>query len=294
MKYILTIIIGFILIIGFLVYQGIYLPLDNSGEVVRFLVNKGDTARDVAENLKNDDLIRYETAFRVYASLTDKADKLVIGEYELSSSMNIPEIINKLSSGDRLKRMITIIEGWDIKDIKEYLEKQGIEGDIDPSLEGYLFPDTYELSLEDKMDDVVQMMTDNFDDKVGEVSSNDLIMASLLEKEVITLEDKKIVSGILWKRLVEEMPLQVDATITYLTGKSKVSLDDLEIDSPYNTYKYKGLPIGPICNPGLESIKAARNPMDSEYWFYLSTSEGETIFSKSFKEHQQAIEKYLK
>jgi len=294
MRYLITIVISAVLIICFLVYQGVYLPVNHSEEMVRFLVKKGDTARDVAENLKDNGLIRYEIAFRAYASLIDKADKLVIGEYELSSSMNIPEIVNKLSSGDRIKRMITIIEGWDLKDIKEYLEEQGIKGEIDSSLEGYLFPDTYELSPEDKIDDVVKMMTDNFNDKVGEISSDDIIMASLLEKEVITLEDKKIVSGILWKRLEADMPLQVDATITYLTGKSKVSLDDLEIDSHYNTYKYKGLPVGPICNPGLESIEAAENPIESDYWFYLSTSEGETIFSKNFKEHQQAIEKYLK
>ncbi len=122
-----------------------------------------------------------------------------------------------------------------------------------------------------------------------------IIMASLLEKEVRTFEDKKLVSGILWKRLKSDMPLQVDATISYITGKktTKISLEELQIDHPYNTYKYKGLPPGPISNPGLESIKAAFNPEDSPYWFYLSTQEGKTIFSQTYQQHLKAKELYL-
>jgi len=100
----------------------------------------------------------------------------------------------------------------------------------------------------------------------------------------------------LWKRLENNIPLQVDATITYITGKktTKISIEETQIDSPYNTYKYLGLPIGPICNPGLESILAAMYPKSSEYWYYLSTPEGETIFSKTLEEHNIAKAKYLK
>jgi UPF0755 protein len=121
-------------------------------------------------------------------------------------------------------------------------------------------------------------------------------MASLLEKEVKSLEDKKIVSGILWKRLENNMPLQVDATISFITGKkdANISIEETKIDSPYNTYKYRGLPLGPICNPGLESIIAAIYPETSNYWFYLSTPEGKTIFSKTLDEHNIAKQKYLK
>jgi len=105
-----------------------------------------------------------------------------------------------------------------------------------------------------------------------------------------------LVSGILWERLKNKIPLQVDATITYITGKNdiKVSVEETKIDSPYNTYKYLGLPKGPICNPGLESILAAIYPKKSEYWYYLSTPEGETIFSKTLEEHNIAKAKYLK
>lgn len=121
-------------------------------------------------------------------------------------------------------------------------------------------------------------------------------MASLVEKEVKTLEDKKLVSGVLWKRLENGMPLQVDATISYITGKknAKILIADTQIDSPYNTYKYRGLPLGPISNPGLDSIVAALYPQESSYWYYLSTPEGQTIFSRTLDEHNQARAKYLK
>jgi UPF0755 protein len=123
-----------------------------------------------------------------------------------------------------------------------------------------------------------------------------ITMASLLEKEVRTEEDKKIVAGILWKRMEIGMPLQVDATIAYITGKNstRISKEETKIDSPYNTYKYKGLPLGPICNPGFESIFASLYYEDSDYLYYLSTPEGETIFSKTLEEHNIAKGKYLK
>jgi len=118
----------------------------------------------------------------------------------------------------------------------------------------------------------------------------------MLEKEVKDFEAKKLVSGILWKRFKNGIPLQVDATITYITGKktTQISLEDLQIDSPYNAYKYRGLPLGPICNPGLESILAAIYPKESEYWYYLSTPEETTIFSKTLQEHNLAKVKYLR
>ncbi|MDD5433577.1 MAG: endolytic transglycosylase MltG, partial [Candidatus Pacebacteria bacterium] len=116
------------------------------------------------------------------------------------------------------------------------------------------------------------------------------------EKEVKGYQDKQIVAGILWKRLQEDWPLQVDSTINYALGDSgaKLSLDDLQFDSPYNTYRNNGLPPGPICNPGLESIKAAIYYQDSPYWYYLSAKNGQTIFSKTFNQHVAAKAKYLR
>jgi len=303
MKYFITLIVAVILIGGFLIYHGIYYPVESgSDETVMFLVKKGEGAKEISINLKEQGLIRYSSLFRVYALIEDKAEELKAGEYELSPSMNVPEIVNKLASGDRIKRTITIIEGWTLKDIANYLEAE----ELNPDLEGYLFPDTYEISSEDGIEEIIEKMIDNFNKKLTlelkeEITSQEktiheiIIMASLIEKEVRTFEDKKIVSGILWKGIEIGMPLQVDATITYITGKKSTEIlkKELEIDSSYNTYKYKGLPFGPICNPGMESILSAIYPENSEYWFYLSTPEGETIFSKSLKEHSEARAKYL-
>jgi len=323
MKYIITIIVAVLLIAGFLAWQGVYYSVDpSSDETVTFLVRRGQDAKDIADSLERAGLIRYSHVFKWYVSFVNKSDTLKAGEYELSPSMTLPEIVDKIASGDMIEKRITIIEGWNLIDIGEYLEEEeiatleqlleldnkekednyfGISDKPDGlGIEGYLFPDTYELSPEDRLEDIIRKMLDNFDSRV--VSSLDAItfeivtMASLIEKEVITLEDKKIVSGILWKRIEAGMLLQVDSTITYLTDRNSTEIlkEELDIDSPYNTYKYKGLPLGPICNPGLESIEAAVYPTESEYWFYLSTSEGETIFSETLKEHNIAINKYLR
>lgn len=277
MRYFIVL-IAIILLSGFLFWFSIYVPkTPGSTETMVFLVKKGEGAKEISINLKNQEIIRYSSLFRVYSLIYGKAEQLKAGEYELSAGMNIPEIVNKMASGDRIKKTITIIEGWTIKDIEELLGDRG--GTVPPSLEGYLFPDTYEIYPEEGIEEIIERMLNNFDKKVRarfgeELSSEMIIMASLLEKEVQTLEDKKIVSGILWKRLEIGMPLQVDAAL--------------------DTYKYKGLPQSPICNPGLESIEAAIYPQESSYLYYLSTPGGETIFSKTFKEHNQAKEKYLK
>jgi UPF0755 protein len=155
------------------------------------------------------------------------------------------------------------------------------------------------------LDDLLNTIFENFDSKIddslmaeikrqGKSLHEIIIMASLIEKEVKTYEDKKLVSGVLWNRESIGMPLQSCSTITYITGKKAVSTEDTKIDSPYNTYLYYGLPLGPISNPGLDSIKAAIYPKKSDYFYFLSTPEGETIFSKTLIEHNIAKEKYLK
>ena len=180
------------------------------------------------------------------------------------------------------------------------------------SLEGYLFPDTYRFKPNSSPDVVVEKMLSNFDAKLSmslradiaaqNKSIKDIVtVASMLEREVRSDIDKAIVAGIIWKRFAQSYPLQIDATVLYaleLAGRAKAkgegpTLDDLKIDSPYNTYKYKGLPPGPISNPGLASILAAVDAEDSPYFFYLSASDGTTIFSKNLTEHNRAKARYL-
>jgi UPF0755 protein len=281
MKYAVSIIIILILLTGLAIWWSIYDSPGGSEQPAVFLVKKGDGLNEVAYNLEKEGFVRNRYFFVAYALLKRQEKNLVAGEYELSYSMNVPAILEKISSGDRNKKMVTIIEGWTIKDIEEELNM----GPIDSSLEGYLFPDTYEIYPDDTLGEIIEKMQDNFNDKItpeikeeiasqGKSLKDIIIMASILEKEVQTLEDKKVVAGILWKRIDAGMPLQVDAES--------------------ETYKYQGLPSAPISNPGMESIVAAMYPINTKYWFYLSAPDGETIFSTTLAEHEQARQKYLK
>lgn len=298
-KIILAIFVLFIF--GFFFWQGIYLPKTPFGEEKLFLVEKGQSLFQIAENLEKEGLVKNKFFFDLYVFIKGTQRKLQAGEYFLSPSESIARIAGKIISGDIAKVVVTIPEGFTVKQIEEKLNLK-LPGE---NLEGFLFPDTYYLPVDVTPEKVVEIMTTNFDKKMapfkeeiegqGKTIFEIVIMASLLEKEVKTFEDKELVSGILWKRLKNNIPLQVDATISYITGKqtTRISREETQIDSPYNTYKYLGLPIGPICNPGIDSIKAAIYPKNSQYWYYLSTSEGKTIFSETLEEHNLAKAKYL-
>jgi len=172
---------------------------------------------------------------------------------------------------------ITIPEGYNLEDIAAKLKvfkNFNRDNFLKIAKEGYLFPDTYFLTGKETEKDVVKIMEDNFKKKVGQIEPKILIMASLLEKESKITEERKIISGILWKRLKAGMPLQVDA----------------ELD----TYRYTELPPDPICNPGLESIEAAKNPVESEYWYYLHDKNGVIHYAKTFEEHKVNKAKYLR
>ena len=285
-------------------WHGIKLPKDISAtEDKIFFIEKGQSFSQIAENLENAGLIKSSLYFKAYALLEGHATSLQAGEYLLSPSMPLPQIVQKIVSGDTASMAVTIPEGFTVKQIEERLGF-ALPGE---NLEGFLFPDTYHFPLSIGGREVVDRMRENFDGKLtaemiqeiekqGKTIFEIIIMASMIEKEVRTPEDKKLVSGVLWKRLGIGMPLQVDATIIYITGKqtTRVSLQDLQIDSPYNTYKYQGLPVGPICNPGLDSIIAAIYPEESQYLYYLSAPNGTTHFSRTLQEHNIAKNKYLR
>ena len=268
-------------------------------EEVLFQVEKGQGSREIALNLQKQGLIRWSPIFRAYVVLRGVAGQLQAGYYFVSPSMNVPQISGKFASGDIAKTEITIPEGFNAKQIQERLKN--LTRTVLVRLtehEGYLFPDTYKIPYGMEEDSLIKMMRDNFDKKtVGlKITPEIVIMASILEKEVKTPEDKEIVAGIFWKRIETGKPLESCATIAYIKGVDqwRYSYEDTRIESPYNTYLNLGLPPGPICNPGLESIEAAVYPKDSNYWYYLSTPDGETIFSKTLEEHNYAKAKYLK
>jgi UPF0755 protein len=287
----------------------VFLPVsEGDAGQVQFSVQKGDGSRDIALNLEKQHLIKWAPAFRIYILAKGITGQLKAGEYLLSPSMTIPEIAEKLVSGDVIKIGVTIPEGFTVRQIEERVGFE-LPGD---NLEGFLFPDTYQFSFGFSGEELVEAMKDNFDKKLSKDLREDIAgqgktvfetvtMASLIEKEVVSLEDKKLVSGILWKRLETNMLLQVDATLAYLSGQEGWTFDEMrrdlaslkEVDSAYNTYKYLGLPPGPICNPGLDSIIAAVYPAESDYWYYLSTPQGETVFSKTLQEHNLARAEYF-
>lgn len=179
-----------------------------------------------------------------------------------------------------------------------------------PSLHGFLFPDTYDFMTPQRAEDVLDKFLANFQQKAGHVFRENsqasgqasnyspfeiLIMASILEREVQTEEDMKLAAGALYNRLEIDMPLQVDASLVYITGKvtGQLTAQDKLINHPYNTYVYRGLPPGPISNPGLKAINAALNPTPNEYLYYLSAEDGTTIFGKTLEEHNRNREEYL-
>ncbi len=173
-------------------------------------------------------------------------------------------------------------------------------------LEGYLFPDTYDFYSEAEPSEVISRMLANFDKKITtelreKINNKDrtihqvVTLASIIEREVSQEQDRRLVADIFWRRLDIGMPLQADSTVNYITGKKAVAVSaaDKKVDSPYNTYKYQGLPPGPICNPSLGAIEATIDSLGNDYWYFLTTKEGEVIYSKTLAEHNQAKAKYL-
>lgn len=309
----------------------VYLPKSfTKDSKLSYVLQKGSGYKEIAGDLKKQGVIKSPLFFEFFVLVSLNYSKLQAGQYELSPSMSIAEIVKKFVLGDVIKEKITIIEGWDTKDIAEYLESKKLYSGEDflnmvkkdwsqdfeflkdkpknLNLEGYIFPDTYYVAENSTAEEFIRISLSNFNKKLSydlkqEITKQKksifeiITMASMLEKEVESPEDKKIVSGILWKRIKEGIPLQVDATVNYVTGKNdvKVSIKDANIDSFYNTYKYYGLPLGPISNPGIESILAAIYPQESPYWYYLSADHnGQTIFSQTLEEHNIARAKYFK
>lgn len=317
----------FLLAVFIYVCFEIYMPLNpTSHETITYTAQKGMGDDEIAKELEKVGVIRSSWFFRFYVVASFQHSSLQAGRYNLSSRMSIYQIVKKMAQGNVIKDTLVILEGWDIRDIGKYLETKNIcsQADFikaankdyssefeflkdkpkDISLEGYLFPDTYQTSGVESCDDIVLSMLSNFDKKLtpvlraetikqGKTITEIITMASIIEKEVGKTADKKIVSGIFWKRISIGMALQSCATINYITGKSDPGalLKDIKIDSPYNTYMYKGLPVGPICSPGIGSIEAALSPTKTNYLFFLSN--GKTIYSRTAEEHAANKAKYL-
>ncbi len=335
------ILIGFLLVLiilvgaGFAYYKTSLDPVaKNNTEKVDIELAAGTSTDGIANILYDNNLIKDKLIFKVRVKLLDQQGKLKAGNYELSQSMSLDQIIESLAqggkSGDTVK--FTIPEGYEIYLIGEKLEKEGLvkkdrfmdlssdkknfEEDFDflkdldegQNLEGFLFPSTYEVFKDAKEEDIIRKMLEEFQlvykdlikDKAEDLdlSLNEIItMASLVEREARSDQERGLIAGVYYNRIEIGMKLQCDATVQYALGERKERLlyKDLEIDSPYNTYLHYGLPIGPISSVGIPSIEAALEPEDSDYLYYVAKPDlSGHVFSKTLDEHNKAKEEYLK
>jgi UPF0755 protein len=279
-----------------------------------FTINKGETLSSVSQRLRNQSFIRSVRLFQWTVTAIAGEQDVVAGSYYFPTKITSMAIAKRITIGDYgfVAKKVTFPEGFTVKDISKRIkstfplfdDKKFIK--LATPQEGFLFPDTYDFYPNVTPETVIQTMSKNFQIKTAsiqkEIQSNPhqnlrdiIIMASILEKEAKTTQSRRIISGILWKRISKGIHLQVDAPFAYFLGKksSQLTKKDLKIDSPYNTYLYKGLPVGPISNPGLDSIKAALNPEKTDYLYYLSDKNGDMHYSKTFAEHTAKKAKYL-
>jgi UPF0755 protein len=274
-------------------------------------VTSGSGLLQLSRSLEKDGVIRSQFWFRIVAIFYKGERGLQAGDYALNAPMNVFQMVRRVISGDyQIKRVkMTIPEGFTVKKISSLFDEQFTEFDHQTfesiAQEGYLFPDTYFIHVNATATSTIKILRDNFIRKIfylmpeveesGHSLEDIITMASILEGEAKTLEDRKIVSGILWKRLAIGMPLQVDASFIYVNGKTTkdLTLDDLKINSPYNTYLYKGLPPTPISNPGIESINAAIHPIETKYLYFLTGNDGLMYYATTLDEHIKNKKKFL-
>ncbi|XLQ20291.1 MAG: endolytic transglycosylase MltG [Candidatus Moraniibacteriota bacterium] len=321
----IVLIVGIIIVAAIFVNSRTYNTSSQNKEDVIFVVKKGDDVIVIGRELVTQDLIANRFYLYYYMWKNKLRGSIAAGEYNIKPASKIEDIMYKITSGDAVIQKkqdikITFPEGWTVKKMVDRLNENKLPGDNfatiaatpsndiydkydflkkGESLEGYLYPDTYFFTASASADIIVGKMLDNFSVKVDENhrklindSGNNLhdviILASIVEGEVPIGGDRRLVAGIFQNRLDINMALQSDATIDYIKGipEMKHSLADIEIDSPYNTYKYPGLPAGPINNPSVESIEAVMSPTETDYMYFLNNVKtGETVFSRTFDEH---------
>lgn len=318
-----------VLIGGYAYYDWGLKPVE-SGEpqAKEVVIPKGTGLKSIARLLETEGIIRDYRVFEIYCKLNKTEDSIKAGKYSLDNTKNVSEIVDKLISGQVLIDTVrlTIPEGYNLEQIKGKIEELGIVSsddiqnalnankynydflkgipDREKKLEGYLFPDTYELYKDTTAEAVIDKMLRRFDEVFTEEYRNRakelnmsidqvITLASIIEREAKLDSERKIISAVFHNRLKKNMLLQSCATVQYLLKEQKevLTFKDLEIDSPYNTYKYAGLPPGPIASPGLKSIQAALYPDDVDYLYFVAKENGSHIFSKTYSEHLNAQNK---
>jgi UPF0755 protein len=306
-----------------------YAPMDAADQsLIEVRVPENSSAHNVATLLKQNGLIRNERVFLAYCYQKGWQTRLKAGLYAFSKSQSLPQLAQQMAEGKVETIAFTIPEGYTVRQIGQLLVKQqictqqewmealgnnfnydfiGPGTDNEKRLEGYLFPDTYTIEAGTSTQDIINMMLARFASvweqeyatqaAAKQMSLRQVItVASLIEREAQVPEERARIAGVIYNRLHKGMPLQIDATVLYSLGEhlETVTYQDLEVDSPYNTYKHVGLPPGPIASPGRASIDAALNPEVNNYYYYVATGDGSHYFSATYAEHLEAVKKYGK
>ncbi|WP_366937202.1 endolytic transglycosylase MltG, partial [Clostridium sp.] len=288
-------------------------------------VKEGDSFYNIVNRLSSENKIKSPFIIKIYSKLTSLDLEVIPGTHTLDKKMSVKDIARTLKdSNDENKIVLTIPEGFNIEDIATRVEEKGIctkdeflnavksyplpsyvknNPDKRFNLEGFLFPDTYNFEIGVKPEYIIKTMIKRFEEVFSKITQglnikeedveNIINVASIIEKEARVDEDRPLIASVIYNRLKQDMPLQIDATVIYAHGYYIESVRNrhLAIESKYNTYLHKGLPVGPICNPGAPSIRAALNPASTNYLFYLLASDSEHYFTDNYDDFLKKREK---
>lgn len=327
-KVIIIILIFFLLTIagGIFYYNSVVnKPFASDEEIILITIEKEDTLYNLLETLKEEGRIKNTTLIKVYIKLNNIDGNIKPGTYEVSTKENLAAFLDIISQGNEAENSIrvTIPEGFDVEKIARTLEKSGLttyEEFLDAlkkyplpkyitsssekkyNLEGFLFPDTYEFKKDSSPEDIIRVMVKRFEEVLQEIIDDQktkvpqeeiekyIIMASMIEKEAKNTEEMSTIASVINNRLEIRKKLQIDATVIYALGehKERLTYDDLEVASPYNTYIIDTLPVGPIASPGREAIRAALAPKTTDYIYYLYNPEaGNHYFTNDYDDFLQ-------
>lgn len=295
-----------------------------NGEKVHVVIERGEGLGAVAEKLREEGIIRSSLLLRLYA-MVRRGDTLVLpGHYLFERGMRYGEVLDLLAQGPNYQVRVTVPEGLTLRQTAEIyssvlgftaedflaecnsrLHPTPFIGDRDVTLEGFLFPKTYDLPPDATPGTVVETMLRQFEKEAAELDWGKaekrgltpyevVIVASMIEKEAMLDDERPLVAAVIYNRLRLGMPLQIDATVQYALPrwKPRLSYQDLQVDSPYNTYRHKGLPPGPICSPGRSSLEAALDPASVDYLYYVATGDGGHFFTSDYGEFLEAKKRY--
>lgn len=301
--------------------------VDDDGVVSTYTVTKANIS-SVAQALKDAGIIEYPWLFKLYCAVSNADVKLDAGAYEMNTEYDYRAIVNKMQigSGATVTISLTFPEGYTIEQMFELLADESVSTEMDlyaaasdytysysflgentsgdfTRLEGYMFPDTYEFYIGEQASSVINKFLQNFNtkftadmynqlDNSGYTLDEIITIASMIEAEAANDDERAMIASVIYNRLASGMALQIDATVQYALDERKevLTVEDLAVDSPYNTYLYTGLPPGAISNPGLASIQAALQPAETEYYFYaLDTETGTHRFFETYTEHQNFV-----